>query len=307
MSRRFPWGTSVMVAVVLLGTSTAGWAVSHRVTDAPAAPAAAVPASEQSSEPATPAATPSATSPAPRPRPWSGTRAAGRTPPLPEVRPYAVPAPGPELLGRGDSGPQVRELQSRLRQIAWVFGDVDDAYDAELAQAVRGFQEKRRIAITGYVDQRTMDRLLEMTREPTADELANRFPGDTETDAALDPRCLSGRVLCVDKTSSTLRWVVDGQVLKTVAVRFGSEFTPTREGRFSVGWKSRDHVSSLYDTPMPFAMFFSGGQAVHYSADFAANGYSGASHGCVNVRDLPGITWLFDQVSVGDAVVVYWS
>jgi lipoprotein-anchoring transpeptidase ErfK/SrfK len=66
-------------------------------------------------------------------------------------------------------------------------------------------------------------------------------------------------------------------------------------------------VSSLYDTPMPFAMFFSGGQAVHYSADFAAVGYNGASHGCVNVRDYDAVAWLFDQVQVGDKVVVYWS
>ncbi len=48
---------------------------------------------------------------------------------------------------------------------------------------------------------------------------------------------------------------------------------------------------------MPFAMFFSGGQAVHYSSDFAANGYYGASHGCVNVRDYDGVAWLFDQVA----------
>ena len=40
---------------------------------------------------------------------------------------------------------------------------------------------------------------------------------------------------------------------------------------------------------MPYAMFFSGGQAVHYSPDFAARGYNGASHGCVNVRNLGGI------------------
>jgi lipoprotein-anchoring transpeptidase ErfK/SrfK len=66
-------------------------------------------------------------------------------------------------------------------------------------------------------------------------------------------------------------------------------------------------VSKLYDSAMPFAMFFSGGQAVHYSSDFAARGYSGASHGCVNVRDYAGIKWLFDQVKVGDKVVVYWS
>jgi lipoprotein-anchoring transpeptidase ErfK/SrfK len=111
----------------------------------------------------------------------------------------------------------------------------------------------------------------------------------------------------VDKTSRTVRWVVRGEVRKTMAVRFGASYSPTREGLFHVGWKSRDHVSKLYDSSMPFAMFFSGGQAVHYSSDFAARGYAGASHGCVNVRDYAGIKWLFDQVRVGDKVVVYWS
>ncbi|WP_278257435.1 L,D-transpeptidase [Nocardioides convexus] len=71
---------------------------------------------------------------------------------------------------------------------------------------------------------------------------------------------------------------------------------PTREGVFAIERKSRDHVSSLYHTPMPYAMFFSRGQAVHYSSDFAARGYNGASHGCVNVRDKDAVAWLFDQV-----------
>jgi len=93
-------------------------------------------------------------------------------------------------------------------------------------------------------------------------------------------------------------------VLRTVEVRFGSDELPTREGAFAVFRKSRDHVSSLYDTSMPFAMFFSGGQAVHYSPDFAANGYNGASHGCVNVRDRAAVEWLFDHVVIGDEVFV---
>jgi lipoprotein-anchoring transpeptidase ErfK/SrfK len=58
---------------------------------------------------------------------------------------------------------------------------------------------------------------------------------------------------------------------------------------------------------MPYSMFFSGGQAVHYSSDFATYGYSGASHGCVNVRDYDEIATLYDLVDVGDTVVVYWS
>jgi lipoprotein-anchoring transpeptidase ErfK/SrfK len=99
--------------------------------------------------------------------------------------------------------------------------------------------------------------------------------------------------------------VVGGRARLRMDVRFGSDRTPTREGSFSVGWKSRHHVSSIYHSSMPYAMFFSGGQAVHYSSDFAARGYSGASHGCVNVRNLPGIRALFAQVWVGDKVIVY--
>ena len=171
---------------------------------------------------------------------------------------------------------------------------------------MRGFQAKREIPVTGEVDRRTLDRLLAMTREPTTDELhPERVVAAAP--ATLDPRCLVGTALCVDKTTATLSFVVDGQVRSTLDARFGGAATPTREGLFTVQRKSRDHVSSLYDTSMPFAMFFSGGQAVHYSPDFAAVGYAGASHGCVNIRDHDAIAAIYDQVSIGDRVVVHRS
>jgi lipoprotein-anchoring transpeptidase ErfK/SrfK len=100
---------------------------------------------------------------------------------------------------------------------------------------------------------------------------------------------------------------VNGRVVMEMDARFGGAGFETREGQFSVFWKDRDHVSSIYESAMPFSMFFSQGQAVHYSADFAAVGYDGASHGCVNIRDYDGLEWLFDQVNVGDKVIVYWS
>lgn len=216
---------------------------------------------------------------------------------------FNILRPGPTLLGPGASGDPVRDLQARLKEIAWWYGDVTGTYDAATVEAVRGFQEKRAIPVTGEVDQRTLDRLHAMTSTPSYEAKHNIRPKP----GALDPRCTTGRALCVDKSRNNLRWVVDGKVVATYDVRFGSDELPTREGAFTVYRKSRDHVSSLYHTPMPFAMFFSGGQAVHYSPDFAANGYNGASHGCVNVRDYGGIAWLFDQVQVGDKVIVYWS
>jgi len=212
---------------------------------------------------------------------------------------------GPALFGSGDQGTDVRAIQARLKQIDWYFGDVTGSYDGQTVGAVKGFQAKREIPVTGDVDQRTLDRLTAMTTTPTDDELHNIQPSP----GALDARCQTGRVLCIDKTSRTLRWVVDGHVLQTLEARFGSTIsdTPTREGLFHVYLKDADHVSHMFGSSMPYSMFFSGGQAVHYSSDFAAVGYNGASHGCVNIRDYDGVKWLYSQVRVGDTVVVYWS
>ena len=180
----------------------------------------------------------------------------------------------------------MRDLQARLKQIGWFSGLITGNYGSVTVASVKGFQAKRQIPVTGAVDQRTLDRLRAMTRTPTNDEMHNKVPKPSAS--GLDRRCLTGRALCISKRTNSLVWVVDGKPQLRVDVRFGSAELPTREGSFSVGWKSRNHVSTIYHTPMPYAMFFSGGQAVHYSPDFAARGYNGASHGCVNVRNLAG-------------------
>ena len=283
------------------GAFVAGYALSDSPTAHPSA--TGTPGAPEA-EPTTGSPTPVVVTPTPTPV---------VTPtPTPEPTPTAPAKPkpkrvelvaGPRLLGPGDDGARVRDLQARLKQIAWFDGDVTGTYGDVTREAVRGFQAKREIPVTGEVDQRTLDRLAAMTVEPTTAELHNRgnVPG------ALDPRCRVGRVLCIDKTSSTLRFVVDGRVQQTLDARFGAAATPTREGVFHVYLKDADHVSRLFGSAMPYSMFFDRGQAVHYSSDFAARGYAGASHGCVNIRDYDGVAHLFDQVQVGDTVVVYWS
>lgn len=297
-----------LVALAAFGVS---WSLQDDDEPTAAGPArttaTASPVPETTSDPTTePTAEPTTDAPvetAPTETPSVEPSATPEPTPTPEPEPELVP--GPALMGPGDAGDEVRVLQARLRQIDWFNQDVTGTYGDVTRAAVEGFQAKREIPVTGEVDQRTMDRLLAMTTEPTAAELANQLGGNIP--GALDARCETGRALCVDKTSQTLRWVVDGQVQLTVDVRFGSEELPTREGAFQVFSKSRDHVSTLYHTSMPFAMFFSGGQAVHYSPDFAAHGYDGASHGCVNVRDYDAVAGLFDQVQIGDRVIVYRS
>ncbi|MCP3818933.1 L,D-transpeptidase family protein [Streptomyces sp. A3M-1-3] len=211
--------------------------------------------------------------------------------------------PGKVLMAEGTENEQVRELQARLKQLDHFKRSPTAFYGSMTATAVKKFQGKQGLTTTGTVDESTWQRLVGMTRKPTASEL--RPPTTYELDTP-DQRCMTGRVMCISKESRTLAWMVDGKVVSAMDVRFGSENTPTREGTFNVGWKAREWESTLYHTPMPYAMFFSGGQAVHYSSDFAARGYNGASHGCVNVRDKTKLAALFEEVKVGDKVVVYW-
>lgn len=224
---------------------------------------------------------------------------------------------GPAIMEQDDQTERVRELQARLKQLDWFTEDVTGFYGSVTVAAVRGFQDKHGLPSTGAVDQATWSALVSMSRQPTAAELSGtnssaRGSTDGASDnggstAGLDQRCLTGRAMCIDKTTDQLVWVIDGKPQLHFDVRFGADTTPTREGSFSVGWKARDWTSTIYHSEMPFSMFFSGGQAVHYSSDFAARGYYGASHGCVNVRDYAGIENLFGQVRVGDKVIVYRS
>ncbi|MFD5326343.1 peptidoglycan-binding protein [Streptomyces sp. NPDC127092] len=238
--------------------------------------------------------------------PSAGTTAPPATPSS-DDKPSATPTtekPKPKvLMDDGDENEQVRELQARLRQIGYFDRAPTGFYGTMTAGSVKAFQKKRELPQTGSVDEVTWQRLLAMTHRPTADELK---PSTTNKLDTPDPRCMTGRVLCISKESRTLAWMIDGKVVSSLDVRFGSENTPTREGEFKVEWKARNWTSTIYHTPMPYAMFFSRGQAVHYSADFAARGYNGGSHGCVNVRDKARLAVLFDQVKVGDKVVVHW-
>ncbi|WP_371801401.1 L,D-transpeptidase family protein [Streptomyces sp. NBC_01732] len=283
-AKRARAGASVL-AVLTVAAATAG-CKAQAAGSAPAAPSA--PPRATATDDNKPTAPPSSPTASPSPTP-----------------PTATPKPDPQgttLMASGSQGKQVRELQARLRQIGHFDRSPTGYYGTVTVAAVQSFQVKRGLTRTGRADTLTWQKLLGMTHEPTAAELN---PPTTRPVTKPDKRCMTGRVLCISKNSRTLSWMIDGRVVSSMDVRFGSQYTPTREGTFSVYWKSRHHVSSIYHTAMPYAMFFSGGQAVHYSSDFAARGYDGASHGCVNVRDEGKIASLFAQVKNGDKVVVY--
>lgn len=126
------------------------------------------------------------------------------TPSAPSVAPAVV------LWSRGDSGRNVRELQARLRQVAWLYDGPTGSYDDLTERAVKGFQGKRGLPRTGKTDAVTWKRLKDMTHEPGKWELylmggrASRRAGralsdqagavhqQDEPDTALDDRRADG-------------------------------------------------------------------------------------------------------------------
>ena len=198
-------------------------------------------------------------------------------------------------LRKGHYGLKVARLQERL---AWLGYEIDEsntqrqAYGSSTAAALKAFQAKNWLPVTGKANTRTW-KALKRISEPIG---------------ILPLRCTEvKKALCIDKTSRTLRLVVKGKVKVITDARFGAPGMETGEGVFSVTEKSYNHTSSLYDSWMPRAMFFNGDEAVHYSPDFASVGYIRGSHGCVGVRDMDVATRLFEKVDVGTRVYVYWS
>ncbi|MER8231231.1 L,D-transpeptidase [Streptomyces sp. NPDC094049] len=115
----------------------------------------------------------------------------------------------------------------------------------------------------------------------------------------------SGLVVCVDKTRQIL-WVEDGGrlVVAPVPARSGRPGYETRSGWFTVYQREKEFWSTQFDGPMPFAQFFSGGQALHasYRPIFEDPG----SHGCVNLR-YEDARVLWNLLREGDAVYVWGS
>ncbi|CAL9318214.1 peptidoglycan-binding protein [Streptomyces sp. SudanB52_2052] len=136
----------------------------------PPAPAAPPPSPSRtespspSASPSTPSASPSpsrSTGPA-TPQPSASATAPGQTSPDDRQN------DGPAVLRRGDRGPQVAELQLRLRQVYLYDEDADGSFDDRLEEAVRTYQWSRGVQTDdlGVYDRETRERLESETRKP---------------------------------------------------------------------------------------------------------------------------------------------
>ena len=125
----------------------------------------------------------------------------------------------------------------------------------------------------------------------------------------LDARCTYGRVVCADKTTNKLYWVIDGQIQATFDARFGAPGWETADGNWTIFRKEAMSWSVPFESWMPWSQYFhNSGMAIHYSSGFEADGFpSWGSHGCINMNNYGQAEWLFNQTRIGDRVVVYWS
>ena len=87
----------------------------------------------------------------------------------------------------------------------------------------------------------------------------------------------------VSLSSQTMIVTQNGVVKHRWSVSTGRKGYGTPTGSWSAKWASRDHRSRKYNNaPMPFAIFFKGGYAVHATYETKRLGRP-ASHGCVRL------------------------
>jgi lipoprotein-anchoring transpeptidase ErfK/SrfK len=110
--------------------------------------------------------------------------------------------------------------------------------------------------------------------------------------------CLDTASACVDISAKKAWLIQDGQIAYgPVPVTTGRKGFRTPPGTFKVSFKSKDHVSTIYDAEMPYSVFFNGGVAFHQGS------LKVPSHGCVHLSRTAAQKF-FGSLNRGDVVQV---
>ncbi len=91
-----------------------------------------------------------------------------------------------------------------------------------------------------------------------------------------------------------------GHEIATAPLLHGAQEKPTPTGKFAILEKREDHMSNLYDAPMPYMLRLTNDGVAIHGSDVRAGA---ATHGCVGVPK-EFAAKLFDQVRTGDEVVI---
>jgi lipoprotein-anchoring transpeptidase ErfK/SrfK len=128
-------------------------------------------------------------------------------------------------------------------------------------------------------------------------------PGEYVWDEDAAAQASGPATVVVNLRSRTLSVYRSGVEIGRSSALYGYGEHPTPLGTFKVLQKKKDHVSNIYNAPMPHMLRLTNdGVALHGSANMADDA---ATHGCIGLpKEFAEL--LFGQVRVGDQVVI-WS
>ncbi len=107
-------------------------------------------------------------------------------------------------------------------------------------------------------------------------------------------------IITVDLAAESLSVWRGGYEIGAAAISFGVDWKPTPTGTFPITEKDADHVSNLYDAPMPYMLRMTNDGISIHGADVE---YGFGTHGCIGVPT-EFARLLFEQVKLGDRVIV---
>lgn len=107
-------------------------------------------------------------------------------------------------------------------------------------------------------------------------------------------------VITVDLDAQTLSVFRGGYEIGAAVVLYGADWKPTPLGVLSITEKDADHVSNLYDAPMPYMLRLTNDGVAIHGSDVVEGA---ATHGCIGVPTAFAAK-LFKVAKLGDKVIV---
>lgn len=177
------------------------------------------------------------------------------------------------------SGPDVAEVQRRLKEQGFYWQQLDGLYGAETADAVKRFQAARGLRADGEVDAATW------------------------TQIGLPPIPLpkSNYQITIDLGARRLYLKQGERTLRSFPIAVGDPQTPTPVGRWLIVQKVINPGGPFGSRWMRLSIPW-GGYGIHGTNAPSLIGQP-VSHGCIRMRN-PDVEWLYNQVPLGTLVIV---
>ncbi|NCN85756.1 MAG: L,D-transpeptidase family protein [Sphingomonadales bacterium] len=107
-------------------------------------------------------------------------------------------------------------------------------------------------------------------------------------------------VVTVDLQAESISVFRAGYEIGAAVITFGDSEKPTPTGVFPISQKSKDHVSNIYGSPMPYMLRLTNDGVAIHASDVK---WGWGTRGCIGVPE-EFARRLFEQAQLGDRVIV---